>query len=146
MTLVLESCLVQVVPPSTVARIAPSAPEIHPRLSLAKSRWINSSLAGRALTLPRLARVVGVKQNAVDHLLIPADGTDHPTLFLTRETNAVEFNIGAIKLARQETPHFDPAHAVVARREDCISGDEKTGLFVAKVDIVDRRVRLHEPV
>src|SRR6185437_6372633 len=79
--------------------------------------------ARRALTLPGFAGVVSVKQNTVDDVLSPADGTYYPAFLLAGKTHAVEFNISPVKLAWQEAANLTPAHAIVTRRKDGIAGN-----------------------
>src|ERR1051326_1301200 len=56
--------------------------------------------ARRALTSPRFAAVVRVNQNAVDHAIAFADGTNGPTFFLAREAKAVKLDLGVVEFFR----------------------------------------------
>src|SRR5882672_7957562 len=99
--------------------------------------------ARRALALPRLATIVCIDQNAIDHPFALADGANHPTLLLAGKTNAVEFDIRAVKLARQKATRFAPACAIITRRENGVARNQETSVLVAEIDVIDRRCCLH---
>jgi hypothetical protein len=59
--------------------------------------------AGRSLTLPRQALVIGINHDAVNHPVILANRSDYPPFLLARESHAVEFRRRSIKFGGQET-------------------------------------------
>src|SRR6185369_2127941 len=91
--------------------------------------------ARRALAAPTLAAVVRVDKNAVDDALTFADRTDHPALLLARKAHAVQLDVSAFEFLGKKDSRLPPGRAVL-RCENRIAGQQKTGFFVAKVDVV----------
>src|SRR5262245_59103655 len=59
--------------------------------------------ARRAMSLPSVPGVVRKHQNAVDDSIASTHRANHPTLFLIRKANAVEFHSRAVKFLRLKT-------------------------------------------